>query len=392
MDTGTKVTPALHSLIAEEVQKAFGPGGDTRSGMTAETARVGQRGLIEQEIRKMTYQYKSYTDNIVQAGKSTIDFVTGVTGLGKGMDKNATILTKWMVKMVVSLPIIKLMQKVLKDKNDALKKNSATMGVFAKGIAKMSMAGTILWGVGGAILLVLAALGIAYVLLSAAIEGAASPFVQWFQGLNIMEKIVSVVGFLGVGLKVFGGGWSLILVGIAGLLRVVTQEMGFVEAALTTIVSVLMIVGGAFLLVGGTAIFPFIAIGAILVGLGILLWKFKDDITSIPEDLKDAMSGAWSALETGAKEWWATSWLKTWYDKFLFIARTIRGIFGGQSISDSADASFQRTYGAPIVTVNMYGPASASTGRDVGRELGHVLRMESKRQGGASTTGTSPGR
>lgn len=385
------VNAQVESLIDKKVKDALDKAGlDVIAGPAGPGMGPGGRGIGEQVKSRLKHQWRQYTDNIIQAGKSTRDLFVGITQGTDKMDKHSTMLTKWMVKMVVTLPIIKRMQKSLKDQSEEFDKQKEKMGVLAKLWARMGMLGSIIWGVGGAILMVGAGILILFGLLSAAIQGAASPFVQWFLGLNILGKIATVLGVILVALRIFGAGWSLIILGVCGLLRVLTQEMGFVEAFITTLVSIVAILGGAFIVFGSVALSPFILIGAAIVGLGILVWKFKDDIVAIPGKLRDAAVSAFSALETAVRNWYSGSWVKKIVDRFLFVARTIKGVLGGKSVSDAAVDSYGQTYGHTI-NINVNGSADSSTVREMANQTSYVLKQNDRRQGGTTTTSAYAG-
>lgn len=380
------VNAQIESLIDKKVQEALDKAGlDVITGPAGPGMGPKGRGIGEQVKSRLKHQWRQYTDNIIQAGKSTRDLFVGITQGTDKMDKHSTMLTKWMVKMVVTLPIIKRMQKSLKDQSDSYKDNSEKMGILAKGWARMRMLGSVIWGIGGAILMVGAGILILFGLLSAALEGAASPFVQWFLGLNILGKIATVLGVIVVALKVFGGAWSLIILGVCGLLRVLTQEMGFVEAFITTLISIVAILGGAFILFGAAAVSPFVLIGAAIVGIGILIWKFWDNIVSLPGDLEKAIRDKFSDINEYLGNWYAGSWLKKIVDMVKFVTGTIKGVLGGKSVRDAAVDSYGQTYGHTI-NINVNGSADSSTVREMANQTSYVLKQNDRRQGGSSTT------
>ena len=382
------VNAQVKDLIQKEVKRQVDAQG--LAGMTGETAKATGDGLIEQQIKRIRYQYNAYTANIVQAGKSTMEFAKGVFFGKEKMGENATMLTKLAVKMVTWIPIIKAVQDKMNAGSLSFASNAKNMGLMAKAGAALSMVFTALWAGLGAILMVVGGLILVFGLLSVALEGAASPFVEWFNGLGILGKIATILGVIVGALKIFGGAWSLIILGVVGIIRVLTQEMGFVEAFITTLVSTVAILGGAFLLFGAAAVSPFVLIGAAIVGLGVLLWKFKDDITSIPKNLYDAAVEAFNSLREYLYNWYKDSIFNKIVDRFLFVARTIKGVLGGGGLVNSAAAAHDKTYGTNIV-VNLNGAASASTARDVANEVSYVLKQNDRRQGGSSTTGAFVG-
>lgn len=382
------VNAQVKDLIQKEVKRQVDAQG--LAGMTGETAKATGDGLIEQQIKRVRYQYNAYTANIIQAGKSTMEFAKGVFFGKEKMDESATILTKLAVKMVTWIPIIKAVQDKMNAGALSFASNAKNMGLMAKAGAALSMVFTALWAGLGAILMVVGGLILVFGLLSVALQGAASPFVEWFNGLGILGKIATILGVIIGALKIFGGAWSLIILGVVGIIRVLTQEMGFVEALITTLVSIVATLGGAFLMFGAAAVSPFILIGSAVVGIGLLIWKFWDDIVQLPKKLLNAIKAKFTAMNNWLREWYSGSMLKAIVDRVKAVTRTIRGVLGGKSLSDAVHDSGVKTYGHTI-NINVNGSADSSTAREIASQTSYALRQNDRRQGGSSTTGAFVG-
>ena len=90
-----KLSPAVESLIDDKVKDALEDAGlDVIAGPVGPgMAGKGPKGIGEQVRGRLHRQWREYTDNIIQAGKSTRDFFVGITKGTHEMDKHASMVT-----------------------------------------------------------------------------------------------------------------------------------------------------------------------------------------------------------------------------------------------------------------------------------------------------------
>ena len=240
-----------------------------------------------------------------------------------------------------------------------LQDDEGNMTKFDKFLNIMKMGGlsilTLIVSIVGGIIAVVSVVA----LLSLAIQGASSPFYEFYENLSGMEKLLAVIGLFAVATGKFDAFYSI----------------------LVTVFSVVAI-AIALLVMGVSA--PFAIAIAVILGLIALVIRFKSTILEGLALIKDTALSIADTIGRGFK-WMYDTFIAWWWEPLRDWQK--KGGFKGSVIRAAQERKALGSNTTNNVTVNMNGSGSTSDGYRIGRDVGKGIQDEYKRHGGGPTRG-----
>ena len=262
-----------------------------------------------------------------------------------------------------------------------LQDDEGNMTKFDKFLNIMKMGGlsilTLIVSIVGGIIAVVSVVA----LLSLAIQGASSPFYEFYENLSGMEKLLAVLSLVAGVFYLVSGGLTGVIVGVIGLFAVATGKFDAFYSILVTVFSVVAI-AIALLVMGVSA--PFAIAIAVILGLIALVIRFKSTILEGLALIKDTALSIADTIGRGFK-WMYDTFIAWWWEPLRDWQK--KGGFKGSVIRAAQERKALGSNTTNNVTVNMNGSGSTSDGYRIGRDVGKGIQDEYKRHGGGPTRG-----